>query len=401
MSPLLSSLFSLFLICVINSKVITNKSLRHQLPFTHAVHPEATLPFIDYCNYFSYPVESHRVTTQDGYILTLNRIQRKYSSISPNLPVVLLMHGLLDSSDGAVINDESKSPAFMLANLGYDVWSGNARGNKYSRSHVKYDPDNDREFWDFSWDDIAAYDLPVFFDYVTKATGQQKIDYMGHSQGTTVMFAALADKNPVVTQHLGKFIALGPVAYVFHQSSKPMQILSDSRLLDLLNYLNLDEFSPSDWLQKSVWKIICAQFGNICVDLLGSFSDADPSRDNMERADVFVGHFPSGTSLKNVYKWQQEILVDAFQKFDYGAEENLRRYGQTVPPPYNLGNIEHKVYLFSASEDLLSNPTDVQRLKDELKDAELKIYPKMGHLTFMVGQDMSFMNDVILALQEK
>ena len=371
------------------------------LPNLNDVHPEATLPFINYCQYFNYPIESHRVTTSDGYILTLNRLQRKYSQITPGLPVVLLVHGLLDSSDGAVINDEPRAPAFMLANAGFDVWSANCRGNKYSREHVSLNPDEDSAFWDFSWDDIAEYDLPAFFDYVTKATGKEKIDYVGHSQGTTSLFAALSDRNPVVTEKLGKVMALGPVAYVFHQTSGPLTLLSDSRLLDLLNYLNLDEFSPQTWLQTDAGSIICSEFDGICNDLLASFSDANAERDNMERADVFIGHFPSGTSLKNVVKWQQGTQVDAFRKFDYGVEENRKKYGQDQPPNYNISNIEHKVHLFAGGEDLLSNPTDVQRLKEELKNSVLYEYPKMGHLTFMTGIDMSFMNDVILALKEK
>jgi hypothetical protein len=38
--------------------------------------------------------------------------------------VVLLQHGLLDSSDTFIINDEDKAPAFLIANKGYDVWLG-------------------------------------------------------------------------------------------------------------------------------------------------------------------------------------------------------------------------------------------------------------------------------------
>ena len=161
----------------------------------------------------------------------------------------------------------------------------------------------------------------------------------------------------------------------------------------------MNEFSPQTWLQTTVGKIVCATFDSICSNLLASFSDANAERDNMGRADVFIAHFPSGTSLKNVVKWQQGTQVDAFRKFDYGVEENRKRYGQDQPPNYDLSNIEHKVHLFAGGEDLLSNPTDVQRLKDELRNSELKIYPKMGHLTFMTGIDMSFMNDVILALK--
>lgn len=52
----------------------------------------------------------------------------------------------------------------------------------HSRKHVKYSPIFGR-FWEFTLEDFALYDLPAAFTYISTKT-QQKIRYIGHSQGT-------------------------------------------------------------------------------------------------------------------------------------------------------------------------------------------------------------------------
>ena len=86
------------------------------LTFLAKEHPEAKLEFTQYCQYYNYPVEIHDVTTEDGYILRVFRIQKKASHITSGLKPIFLQHGLLDSSDTWLINDEDKAPGFMLAN---------------------------------------------------------------------------------------------------------------------------------------------------------------------------------------------------------------------------------------------------------------------------------------------
>ena len=68
-------------------------------------HPEAKLYFTDYCKFYNYPSEKHHVITDDGYILTLFRIQRKGTIIKEGGKPILLQHGLLDSSDTWLLND--------------------------------------------------------------------------------------------------------------------------------------------------------------------------------------------------------------------------------------------------------------------------------------------------------
>ncbi len=105
--------------------------------------------------------------------------------------MILLQHGLHESSDSWVANYKNKAIAFILANEGYDVCLGNNRGNKYSRNHTIYNPDKDKEFLNFSAHEMGNIDLPTIIDFIIYKTGESKISYIGHSQGTAQLFAAL------------------------------------------------------------------------------------------------------------------------------------------------------------------------------------------------------------------
>lgn len=41
---------------------------------------------------------------------------------------------------------------------------------------------------------MAAYDLPASIDFILAATGASSLGYVGHSQGTTMGFAALSSQ---------------------------------------------------------------------------------------------------------------------------------------------------------------------------------------------------------------
>lgn len=270
-----------------------------------ASHPEAKLEFEKYCMYFKYPLQKYEVTTEDGYILTVYRIQKKGTQIQEGLKPIFMQHGLIDSSDGWIINDEGKAPAFMLANKGYDIWLGNSRGNKHSRKHVKYNPDKDKQFWEFTFQHMADYDLPAVFKFVYNQT-KQKMHYIGHSQGTIQMFIALSKQNPIVEAYLDKYFAFGPVAYVKNSRSHLVDLLDKSLLLQWYHLRGIWEFLPSmGWFDTSAGVAFCAAFSKVCGDFMTQVMDGDPSLDNYERYDVLVGHDPSGTSVMNMAHWKQ------------------------------------------------------------------------------------------------
>ena len=160
-----------------------------------------------------YPAEDHDLQTDDGYILTIQRIP------APRIgrPVVFLQHGLLDSSTTWVINFPNQSLAFVLADAGYDVWLGNVRGNTYGLRHVSLNV-NQPEFWDFSWDEFSRYDLKAMVNYALKVSDQESLFYVGHSQGTLIAFAELS-QNREFRSKIRLFMALGPVATVGHLTS--------------------------------------------------------------------------------------------------------------------------------------------------------------------------------------
>ena len=154
----------------------------------------------------------------------------KNTTIVPGKRAVYLQHGLVDSSDTWVVNNESLAPAFHLANRGFDVWVGNSRGNRYSNRGLS---PSVVHFWNFTFHDMAMGDLPGAFSYIRRATGR-KVHYIGHSQGTLQMFIALSRKVPEVVDNILSFNAFGPVAYLKHMKSALFIELSKTKLPEIL-----------------------------------------------------------------------------------------------------------------------------------------------------------------------
>jgi lysosomal acid lipase/cholesteryl ester hydrolase len=140
---------------------------------------------------------------------------------APGKPVVVIMHGMLSSSAEFVIMGPNNGLAYNLADLGYDVWLGNNRGNRYSTRHIALFPDT-REFWDFTFHDIGLFDLPAIIDYSLQATGQSRVHYIGHSQGTTA-FWVMASMRPSYNTRIMSMQALAPAAYM-HNTRSPYVI---------------------------------------------------------------------------------------------------------------------------------------------------------------------------------
>ena len=153
----------------------------------------------------------HDVTTDDGYILTVFRVNK--SGMPAGAKAVFLQHGLFSESTTWAVRG-AESLVNVLANEGYDVWVGNNRGNVYGRRNTKLDAARDSEkFFDYSFYENGKYDTTKQVSYALATSGQSKLTYVGHSQGTTQMFAMLSDTT-FFNDKVDMFIACAPIVYL-------------------------------------------------------------------------------------------------------------------------------------------------------------------------------------------
>ena len=264
-----------------------NIDLSKPLPFPYfspapvSVEPDIMMNVPDMIRFRGFISETHQVVTKDCYILQLHRI------IHPKLvnqlkKPILLQHGLMGTSadflmnsvGGRIDDKDNRNLGFYLAKLGYDVWLANSRGNVYSTNHTTLNPNKHKLFWQFSFDEMANFDLPATIAYIQNYTRFESMGYVGHSQGTLILFQLLGVR-PEFERILKPIIMLAPVARVSNVRT-PIKFLSynpqlmSSFLKNYDSYLNLKSLKPnflSDILCRNQLEFFCKNM----LFLLGGF----------------------------------------------------------------------------------------------------------------------------------
>jgi len=335
---------------------------------------------------WGYPCDEHVAVTSDGYYLSMQRIPHGLSNNSNTKGTVLLMHGLSSAADDWILNLPYQSLGFILADAGYDVWLGNCRGNGHSMSSKNYTSDQ-VQFWNFTWDEMAAIDLPTMINYILTVSGQQKLSYIGVSQGSCIGFAGFED--PALSSKVDLFIGVAPVAYVYHHKGLLLDVLAGLHLDELLELLGPGEFNTPDALHKLLPNA-CKNFPSLCI-YVESFLVGPSNHMNLSRVEFYVHFEPFPTSVLNIAHWAQMARNNAFQKFDFGAAGNMLEYGQPTPPSYNLGKISKDlpIALFTGGDDYLADKKDVNRLISELPVPPVLHHhePTYSHIDGIIGID--------------
>ncbi|XP_063381227.1 lipase 1-like [Cydia fagiglandana] len=369
---------------------------------------------------YQYPYESHHVLTEDGYILGAVRIPhgRDQNNQPGSKPVVLILHGLLSSSADFVLLGPGHALSYMLAEEGYDVWLLNSRGNFHSRNHTTLDPNRrgDPSFWAFSWEEMGRFDLPAYIDYILEVTGQEKVHFIGHSQGATSFLTGMSLR-PEYNEKIISFQGLAPAAF-FYNNRNPvfLNIAPFERVLEV-SELNFILILPKEIHCRIVGKqSLAGQLG--IYEILGRNDLLTPllmqvCRDGIftqtlckllvqyDRNDgifntkfqtmfpAFLGHAPSGSSIRQLTHYGQNIRFGTFSRFHYGHIQNLITYGRVNPPPFNLNLITARSYLHYALSDFEADYRDVLLLEELLPNARAIQVPRAGftHIEFIWGMD--------------
>ncbi|KAL2939180.1 Triacylglycerol lipase 1 [Bienertia sinuspersici] len=350
-------------------------------------HPPS--PAINLCDQLitphGYPCHHHSVQTKDGYILALQRVSSSSSSGNLTLnrgPPVLLVHGLFMAGDAWFLNSKQESLGFILADRGFDVWVANVRGTRWSPGHVSLSHKS-KEYWDWSWEELALYDLSAMIEYIYQETSS-KVFVVGHSQGTIMSLAAFTQ--PDIVKKVEAAALLSPISYLGHVDAPFVLRMVNMYLDKMILAMGFHQLNFRSDVGIELLDSVCN--GHVdCDDLLASITGKNCCF-NTSRVDLYLEYEPHPSSTKNINHLFQMIRQGTFAKYDYGMLKNLRHYGSFKPPAFDLSLVPESLPLWMAygGNDDLADVTDVQRTIKELPCKKEIIYlDNYGHIDFLLS----------------
>ncbi|XP_014285360.1 lipase 1 [Halyomorpha halys] len=339
-----------------------------------------------------YVATNYEVITEDGYSLWLHRIGNNSG------PPVLMQHGLFVAADSWITRGSSKKDlAFMLLDLGYDVWLSNQRGTFFNQYSLKY-PKTDPRFWNFSFHESGYYDIPAFVDKILAVRKVEQLFFIGHSFGT-VTYSVMCATRPEYNAKIKAAVLMSPVIYqrLGNQTSSALEALATVR-----DFVTTNVFSRSSSIEVGTrsaasvqaLKVLCgnkALTQEICLTIFGLFVGENRKNLNIDDWSTFV-LYASSTSLRTLIHAAQNRLADQFQQFDFGPAENLMRYNSLKPPKYRLDLVTAPTALFWSLNDPTLSEQSVGRYASKIANIITNAVvddPKFSHADMIIGDNVN------------
>jgi len=101
------------------------------------------------------------------------------------------------------------------------------------------------------------------------------------------------------------FVALAPPLTMKGMANSPiMAFLTDERTTDIIKtsmkQLGLFEIYPANFINSNLFKTVCLVAHDICKFGDSLMADQNPDLNDEVAAKVYFGHYPSGSSLKDL-----------------------------------------------------------------------------------------------------
>ena len=373
-----------------------------------------------------YRAREHVVTTRDGYLLVIHKIEKAHQE-GPTRPraVVYMHHGLLTNSELWVLgSSKEKSLPYLLVDAGYDVYLGNNRGNKYSRKHLKL-PVSEAEFWDFSLDEFAYFDIPDTIEYIenlykcksrsvvsgiggmnsrsflsipesgtttphsstsTLSNYESPIDiiYIGFSQGCSQLLASLSI-HPELNTKIKMFIGLSPAIIPLNLNHPIFKLIVDQAAADnsfLYSIFGRRAIMPS----VAFWSTMMGTrvYEKVVDKSLSLLFGWNGTNISQEQKRIGYPHMFSNSSVKSLLHWFQIIKAGRFQMFDETCSCGLTKLsaltsrskakGVRVTPFPITDHLNVPMYLFYGDSDIL---VDIEKTKSLIVDSNPMMKDKL------------------------
>lgn len=301
--------------------------------------------------WLGYPSEVHRTTTEDGYVLQLDRIPRH------GRPAVFLANQMAGSASAYLVLGKGRALGCVLYDAGFDVWLGNFRGTQFSLGHRTLSAKQDK-FWDFGWHENGALDNPAMMEYVLRHTGQPQLVFVGHSMGGTTLLVT-ADARPALLPRVRAAFLLAPAAFMGRTRERSLlalhRVANATQRMATALHLHKD---PTELLQK-VMDQVCGNATALRQSSIQKLCSAAGPGPNHHFSHDFELYFPSGETVNQLLHFAQlsDPKWPGFRKFNLGsAAANRARYGSDTPPDYSLARLTTPVYLYGGLADTTSVP---------------------------------------------